>query len=75
VTKDVLGVTLGLSYADSDLDSDTECGAPFQCDGQVVLQRLQGVLSGRENRPMKLVSAIIKPFSSMTSARRSQSSA
>ena len=36
VTKDVLGVTLGLSYADSDLDSDTECGAPFQCDGQVV---------------------------------------
>jgi len=26
VTKDVLGVTLGLSYADSDLDSDNECG-------------------------------------------------
>ena len=36
ITKDFLGVTLGLSYSDTNLDSNTECGPPFQCDGQVV---------------------------------------
>ena len=36
ITTDVMGVTLGLTYADSDLDSKNDCAAPFQCDGQVV---------------------------------------
>jgi uncharacterized protein (TIGR02001 family) len=37
VTKEVLGVTLGLSYTDVvGLDSKTDCGPPFQCDGQVI---------------------------------------
>ena len=36
ITKDVLGVTLGLAYTDTNLDSHTECGPPFRCDGQVV---------------------------------------
>lgn len=37
VTVDVVGVTLGLSYTDVvDLDRDTDCVAPFKCDGEVV---------------------------------------
>jgi uncharacterized protein (TIGR02001 family) len=37
ITKDVLGVTLGLTYTDTvSLDEKTYCVAPFQCDGQVV---------------------------------------
>jgi uncharacterized protein (TIGR02001 family) len=38
VTKDVLGVTLGLAYTDTQsLNTKTDCPAPFQCDGQVIV--------------------------------------
>ena len=37
ITKEVLGVTLGLAYTDTvDLDEKVYCPAPFQCDGQVI---------------------------------------